>query len=258
MTDLKMGRRDVLWTLAFAAGCHSVQATASPQSATNARGAVPPETKSEAAPMGQKVLTGEHAVKPLPFDPAKLTGLSERMLRSHHDNNYGGAVKNLNRVEQELAAITKDTPPFVVTALRDRELMFRGSKLLHEQYFGNLGGNGKRAGAIDRALAEAYGSSSRWEEHFRQSGAGLGGGSGWVILGYELDTGDVRTISAANHKESLALFAPLLVMDMYEHSYQIDYGAAAAKYIDAFFANIHWDVVDQRLAAAQKLRAALA
>ena len=207
--------------------------------------------------MGQTVLSGDHAVQPLPFDPAKLAGLSERMMRSHHENNYGGAVKNLIRVEQELGAITKDTPPFVVTALRDRELTFRGSKFLHEQYFGNLGGDGKRAGEIERALAEAHGTSSRWEEHFRVTGAGLGGGSGWVVLGYELDTGKLRTISAANHKESLALFAPLLVMDMYEHAYQMDYGAAAAKYIDAFFANIRWEAVDQRLASARKLRAAL-
>ena len=257
MTDLKMGRRDVLLTLALAAGCHSVKATMPPRDAANANKAVPPETTSEAQNMGQKTLKGEHTAKSLPFDPTKLNGLSERMIRSHHENNYGGAVKNLNRVEQELRAVSKDTPPFVVTALRDRELTFRGSKLLHEQYFGNLGGDGKRAGEIDRALAEAYGSSARWEEHFRQTGAGLGGGSGWAILGYELDTGDLRTISAANHKESLALFAPLLVLDMYEHSYQIDYGAAAAKYIDAFLANIHWEVVDQRLATARKLRAAL-
>jgi superoxide dismutase, Fe-Mn family len=257
MRDLKLDRRELLLTVALAAGCHSVKATAPPRTANDTNGAVPPGTTSEADIMGQKALVGNHAVKALPFDPSKLTGLSERMVRSHHENNYGGAVKNLNRVEQELAATTKDTPPFVVTALRDRELTFRGSKLLHEQYFGNLGGDGKRQGEIDQALAEAYGSSSRWEEHFRQTGAGLGGGSGWAVLGYELDTGALRTISAANHKESLPLFAPLLVMDMYEHSYQLDYGAAAAKYIDAFFANIHWEVVDQRLATARKLRAAL-
>ncbi len=208
--------------------------------------------------MEPKALNSEHAVKPLPFDPARLNGISERMIRSHHENNYAGAVKNLNRTEQELAAITKDTPPLVVTALRERELTYRGSKLLHEHYFGNLGGDGQRAGQIDKALAAAYGSSERWEEHFRATGAGLAGGSGWVILGYELDTGALRTISAGNHTQSLSLFVPLLVMDMYEHSYQMDYGAAAPKYIDAFFANVPWDVVDQRLVAARKARALIA
>jgi Fe-Mn family superoxide dismutase len=204
------------------------------------------------------VLHGSHKVEPLSFDPAKLNGLSERMMRSHHENNYAGAVKNLNRAEQELAAINKDTPPFVVAALRERELTFRGSKLLHEQYFGNLGGDGRRSGAIEQALAQAYGTSARWEEHFRFTGLGLGGGSGWVVLGYELDTGALRTISLANHAQSLSLLAPLLVMDMYEHAYQMDFGAAAAKYIDAFFVNVKWEAVDRRLQAARKARGAFA
>jgi Fe-Mn family superoxide dismutase len=86
---------------------------------------------------------------------------------------------------------------------------------------------------------------------------GLGGGSGWVILGYELDTGSLRTFWSGHHTQALALSVPLLVMDMYEHSYQMDFGAAAAKYIDAFFMNAHWEVVERRFAAAQRARAAL-
>ena len=61
-----------------------------------------------------------HAVKPLPFDASKLRGLSERLIVSHHENNYGGAVKNLNRTEEELARVTKDTPPLLVAALKER------------------------------------------------------------------------------------------------------------------------------------------
>lgn len=260
MSELKIGRRDLLMTLALAAGCQAAKSTAPPPhagAAAEPAATTPMTTRPEAILMGTKSLSSDHSMQPLSFDPAKLTGLSERMIRSHHENNYGGAVKNLNRVEQELAAITRDTPPFVVTALRERELTFRGSKQLHEWYFGNLGGDGKRAGEIERALSEAYGSSGRWEEHFRATAAGLAGGSGWAILGFELDTGGLRTISAGSHKESLAWFAPLLVLDMYEHSYQMDYGAAAAKYIDAFFANVDWEVVDRRLASARKVRAAL-
>ena len=94
--------------------------------------------------MPAPALRGDHTVVALTFDPAKLNGLSERMIRSHHENNYGGAVKNLNAVELQLNAIQKDTPPFLVAALRERELTFRGSKLLHERYFENLGGDGKR------------------------------------------------------------------------------------------------------------------
>lgn len=245
MSNPPLARRDVL------IGAAALAATSVVASKADAA----PSTK--AAPPFAPVLQGNHKVEPLSFDPAKLNGLSERMMRSHHENNYAGAVKNLNRVEQELASIDKDTPPFLVAALRERELTFRGSKLLHEQYFGNLGGDGRRAGGIEQALSQAYGSSARWEEHFRSTGQGLGGGSGWVVLGYELDTGALRTLSLTNHAQSLSLLAPLLVMDMYEHAYQLDFGAAAAKYIDAFFANVKWELVERRLQAARKAHGAL-
>ncbi|HEX4353836.1 MAG TPA: Fe-Mn family superoxide dismutase [Polyangiales bacterium] len=203
-------------------------------------------------------LTADHTPVPLPFAAGSLNGLSERMITSHHENNYTGAVKNLNGVEKELARVTKDTPPFLVAGLRERELTFRNSKSLHEQYFANLGGDGKRAGAIDAALTRAYGEAAKWEEQFRVTGLGLGGGSGWVILGYELETHALRVVSCANHTQTLAISAPLLVMDMYEHAYQMDFGAAAARYIDAFFANIKWEEVNRRFDRAQRAASALA
>jgi len=202
-------------------------------------------------------LTGDHRMLPLPFPAGSLNGISERMITSHHENNYGGAVRNLNRTEQELAQITRDTPPLLVVALRERELTFRNSKALHEAYFANLGGDGRRSGAIEAAFGEAYGSSSRWEEHFRATGSGLGGGSGWVILSFELDTGALRTAWSGHHTQTLAMGFPLLVMDMYEHSYQMDFGAGVPRYLDAFFSNVRWDEVNARFERAQRLRAAL-
>ncbi|NMO22857.1 superoxide dismutase [Pyxidicoccus fallax] len=195
---------------------------------------------------------GKHAVAPLPFNPAKLKGLSEKLLRSHHENNYGGAVKNLNKVEEELARVTKDTPGFLVGGLKERELTFTNSMILHEAYFGNLGGDGKASGPIQKLLAAAHGDFGRWEEHFRATGASLGGGSGWVILTYNFHSGQPQTYWSGNHTQALAHGHPLLVMDMYEHAYQMDYGAAAARYIDAFFQNVSWDVVNARLERAQK------
>lgn len=206
----------------------------------------------------QTALAGNHTVVPLPFAAGSLNGLSEKMISSHHENNYGGAVKNLNRVEQELAQITAETPPFVVAALRDKELTFRNSKTLHEAYFKNLGGNGKRSGAIEPALAQAYGTTARWEQQMRATASGLGGGSGWAILALELDTGALRTFASGNHTQVLAMSVPLLVMDLYEHSYQIDFGAGVARYIDAFFANVNWDEVNRRLERAQRLAALVA
>jgi Fe-Mn family superoxide dismutase len=210
-----------------------------------------------AAAGGIPALAGNHTVVPLPFVASSLTGLSEKLISSHHDNNYAGAVKNLNRVEQELSQVTRDTPPLIVGGLRASELQFRNSKQLHEVYFAGLGGDGKRSGAIEVALSQAYGSSTRWEEHFRATGLSLGGGSGWVILACELDTGALRTFWSGNHTQTLATSYPILVMDMYEHSYQMDYGAAAARYIDAFFSNIRWDEVNRRHERAGRAAALL-
>jgi Fe-Mn family superoxide dismutase len=258
-------RRDAI--VALAASGATLAGCAHPALAKSAPAAPPPPAPNTTTTAQQpgvsampspSALSGTHTVIPLPFKATALNGISEKMIVSHHDNNYAGAVKNLNKVEQELTRINADTPPFVVAGLRQSELTFRNSKTLHEAYFGNLGGDGKRSGAIEKALSEAYGASSRWEEHFRATGAGLGGGSGWAILSLELDTGALRTAWSGNHTQVLATSVPLLVMDMYEHAYQMDFGAAAAKYIDTFFVNIRWDEVNHRyeraLAAAKVLR----
>lgn len=197
---------------------------------------------------------GAHQAKPLTFSPGKLKGLSEKLILSHHENNYGGAVKNLNKVEKELAQVTKDTPGFVASGLAQSALTFRNSMILHEFYFGNLGGNGKPQGKIEKKLSELYGSFGRWEELFRQIGAGLGGGSGWVILSYDLRDQRPVTHWSGHHTQVGAFSIPLLVMDMYEHAYQMDYGAAAAKYVDAFFQNLNWEEVEKRFESAQKIR----
>ena len=152
---------------------------------------------------------------------------------------------------EQLATVTKDTPSFVVAGLRERELVFTNSVILHELYFANLGGDGKAAGAIQQALADSFGGFGRFEELFRATGLCLAGGSGWTILDYSFQTNDLRIYWAGNHSHSVAFGAPLLVLDMYEHSYAIDYGAAAAQYVDAFFANVQWEEVNRRHDAAR-------
>jgi len=210
---------------------------------------------SHAAPLAS-VAPGKNTPVPLPFAPGALHGLSEKLIVSHHQNNYGGAVRNLNKVEEELARATAATPPFVVAALRERELNYRNSKALHEAYFANLGGDGKRSGAIGAALAAGFGSDAAWEAQFRAAGLGLAGGSGWVVLALEADGAALRTVAATHHAQALSAGLPLLVLDMYEHSYQMDFGAAAARYLDAFFANLNWDQVNRRLDRARRAAAA--
>jgi Fe-Mn family superoxide dismutase len=187
-------------------------------------------------------------MKPLPFDPTKLKGLSEKLLTSHHANNYGGAVKNLIKVEDELSRLKPDALPALVSGLRERALQFHNSMTLHEWYFGNLGGDGKQSGALSKLLP------STWEQDFRATALCLGGGSGWVMLSLHTATGELFTSWSGNHTQAPAGALPLLVLDMYEHSYALDYGAAAAKYVDAFFANLRWEEVERR---HEKARAAL-
>jgi Fe-Mn family superoxide dismutase len=203
------------------------------------------------------VAPGAHLVRDLPFQPGKLIGISAALIASHHDNNYAGAVKNLNKVELELAKITKDTPGFEVAALRERELTYTNSMILHELYFGNLGGDGRPAGAIERRLAAQLGGAARWEELFRATALSLGGGSGWVILDLCFATGDLRIHGTSGHSQAVASGQPLLVLDMFEHAYAMDYGAAHARYVDVFFQNVAWAEVDRRLARADAALAAL-
>jgi Fe-Mn family superoxide dismutase len=198
------------------------------------------------------VAAGAHKAAPLPFNAAKLTGLSEKLLTSHHDNNYAGAVKNLNAVELELDKVTKDTPGFQVAALRERELTYANSVYLHEHYFENLGGDGKESGDFAKALATQFGSAARWEELARATAMSLGGGSGWVVIALSALTGDLRVVGSGGHAPALAAGTPILVLDMFEHAYAIDYGSAHAKYIDAFFQNLNWSVLEKRWQAARK------
>ncbi len=213
--------------------------------------------KADAGVVQGGVAPGKHVIAPLPFDPAKLKGLSEKLLRSHHENNYAAAVKNLNKVEEELGRVNKDTPGFVLGGLKERELTFNNSMVLHELYFGNLGGDGKPGAAVQSALGRAFGSFGRFEETFRAVGMSLAGGSGWAVLDHSFQTGQLGIHWSGNHTQNAAYSQPLLVMDMYEHAYAIDYGAAAAKYVDAFFQNIQWDEVQRRMERAQKAGAAL-
>jgi superoxide dismutase, Fe-Mn family len=190
--------------------------------------------------------TGANQVKPLQFNPANLKGLSEKLIVSHHQNNYGGAVRRLNQIQQQIGGLPKDAQPYQMGSLKREEIIATNSMILHEFYFGNLGGDGKSSGTISKLINDHYGSAATWEQDFRRTGMSLGGGSGWVILNYSYRDNVVHNYWAADHTNSLAWGVPLLVMDMYEHAYAMDYGANAAGYVDAFFQNINWDEVNRR------------
>jgi Fe-Mn family superoxide dismutase len=184
----------------------------------------------------------------LPFEPTTLNGLSEKLLKSHYQNNYGGAVKRLNAIRAHLAKLMPATASgFELNGLKREELSATNSMLLHELYFGCLGGGGAAmAPAMELALTANFGSVDLWKEEFAAMGRALGGGSGWVLLVFQPREGTLVNQWAADHTHALAGGVPLLALDMYEHAYHMDFGAAAADYVKAFMASIAWDAVYAR------------
>ncbi len=181
----------------------------------------------------------------LPFDPAALNRLSHALITSHHQNNYGGAVKRLNAIRKDLAAMPFATAPgFQLNGLKREELIATNSMLLHELYFASLGGDGVTMEPAAKLMLEAsFGSVERWREEFIAMGKALGGGSGWVLLVFQPREGTLVNQWAADHTHALACGVPILALDMYEHAYHMDFGAAAGAYVDAFMGNIDWAAV---------------
>jgi Fe-Mn family superoxide dismutase len=180
--------------------------------------------------------------KPLPFDPKTIPGLSEKLLVSHHDNNYVGAVNRIAAIEKQVAALDPATAPgFMYNGLKREELLAMNSMILHEVYFSNLGkGGGKPGAALARQIETDFGSDQKWRAQFSAMGKALGGGSGWVLLAWSPRAGKLVNQWAADHTMTLADGRPLIALDMYEHAYAMDYGAKAAAYVDAFMGVIDW------------------
>ncbi|MBM4256094.1 MAG: superoxide dismutase [Deltaproteobacteria bacterium] len=189
---------------------------------------------------------------PKEFALTGLTGISDRTLELHW-GLYKGYVTNTNALTEQLAelSVAKITPASKLAyAELTRRLGFEyGGMVLHEYYFGNLAANGKGAPSpeLEEALTHSFGSVTNWREDFVTIGTLRG--VGWAIL-YQ----DPQTRQLSNHWVELhhhgvpSGFQPLLVMDVWEHAFLLDYKPAErGKYIEAFFANVDWTAVNARL-----------
>ncbi len=126
-----------------------------------------------------------YKTKLLPFDPKSISDISEKVLVSHYENNYGGAVKRLNAISAQLAELDfAKAPHFVINGLKREELIAANSMILHEIYFDGLGGASKPRGALADAITRDFGRVERWRSEFAAMGKAEAGGSGWVILSY--------------------------------------------------------------------------
>jgi superoxide dismutase, Fe-Mn family len=149
--------------------------------------------------------------------------------------------KQLRRGTQLAELDFAKAPIFVINGLKREELVASNSMILHEIYFDGLGGGARASGPLADAIARDFGSMERWRSEFVAMGKAEGGGSGWVILAYSPREKRLVNQWAADHTTTLAGGRPVLVLDMYEHAYHMDYGAAAARYVDVYMEAIRWD-----------------
>src|SRR5580765_4164693 len=166
-------------------------------------------------------------ISPIAVRPWTLNGISERMIVSHYENNYGAAVRTLNAVRRELAELDAGTVPYRLRTLKREEHSAMGSVVLHELYFGNLGSEGNAGlGRLDwhevpneiaPVLEEHFGSVKMWRREFVGAAQALAGGSGWALLTYSRRDKRFWNQIAADHTECAVDAAPVLVLDMYEH-----------------------------------------
>ena len=194
-----------------------------------------------AAQAASKAKPMTYNVKPMSFDPNAIKGMSAKLLTSHYDNNYTGAVKRLNAIEGQLESLDWPTAPnFTINGLKREELIAMNSMNLHELYFAGLGTGGDPGGALAQAIERDFGSLARWRNEFAAMGKAMGGGSGWVLLCYMPRDNRLMNTWAMDHTVAPANARPLLALDMYEHAYHMDYGANAGAYVDAYMAAIDW------------------
>jgi len=185
-----------------------------------------------------------YALKPLPCDPTRIEGMSEKLIVSHYENNYGGTVNRLNAITAQLLELDFATAPgFLVNGLKREELIATNSMILHELFFASLGEAGAPEGELRDALIRDFGNVYRWAAEFSAMGKALRGGSGWVLLTWSPRDRKLINQWAMDHTMTLAGGCPVLALDMYEHAYQMDYGAKAAAYVDAFMQGIRWSNV---------------
>jgi Fe-Mn family superoxide dismutase len=191
-------------------------------------------------------------LRPLTLDLNRLDGLSPKLIASHHENNYAGAVKRLNAIRKQFDELDWTAAPvFVVNGLKREELIAANSAFLHEMYFDALGGDGVLPSCgLSTAMERDFGSVDRWRNEFVAVAKAMGGGSGWALLSWSSREGRLVNHWASDHTQLLAGATPVLALDMYEHAYHMDFGAKAGPYVDAFMKNLRWDGIYRRYGGA--------
>jgi len=186
---------------------------------------------------------------PKPLKYTKLDGLSERQLKEHHDVLYVGYVKKMGEIEEKLKTVDLSTANATYSdlrALKMEETFATNGVRLHEGYFDNMDQKGTQCGGkIKEYIERDFGSYEKWEAEFKAMGLAA---RGWVVLAYDLEEKRLVNVLCDWHNQGgVWNSVALLVMDVYEHAYFIDYATARKSYIEAFFKNIDWEEVNRRI-----------
>ena len=180
-------------------------------------------------------------VKPLNY--TELVGISEKQLKEHHDVLYAGYVKKVGEIEEKVKNVDLAAANATFSdlrALKLEETFALNGVRLHEGYFDNMskGGNAP-SGKIFEIIARDFGSHENWEREFKALGLAA---RGWVVLGYDLEEKKLKNILCDSHNQGgVWNMIAVLIMDVYEHAYFIDYATGRKAYIESFFKNIDWN-----------------
>ena len=198
----------------------------------------------------------QQSYTPKKFDLSGLQGISDNTLQVHF-GLYEGYVKNTNLLNEQIAEQIKagtaaGANPGFAEITRRLGFEYNGM-VLHEYYFGNMTKNagGSPGAGLQESLGGVYGDFDTWKKDFAATGGMRG--VGWAIAYFDPATGRVTNHWITLHEDgNIAGYQPLLVMDVWEHAFLLDYKPAERpKYIEAFFANVDWSVVEKRLNAAK-------
>ena len=192
---------------------------------------------------------GHHELPALPYAYNALDGISEEVVRWHHDRHFAGYVKKRNAIEQKLAAMTPGAADFDAEAfagLKRAETFNASGMILHGIYWDNLGGDGRPdpALAFVQALTTRFGSADAWQAELRAVALAA---TGWALCCYDPSDGQLHNYLCDSHHEGAVWGTGVIVaLDVFEHAYYRDYGPERAGYLDAFFRNLHWGRLDVR------------
>ncbi|MBP9864549.1 superoxide dismutase [Patescibacteria group bacterium] len=192
---------------------------------------------------------------PLPFS-GSLQGISEKTISIHHDKLYAGYVAKKNEIGDKLKVLSHggdvasaNQSYSELRALKDGETFATNGVYLHEWYFEILGGNGTPSGPLVDALVAQYGSLENFLAYFSACGMAA---RGWVVLAWDTHEKALRTyIGDAHNQGGVWGCMPVIVLDVYEHAYFIDYGSDRKAYIADFWKNINWEKANQLFTTTQ-------